>query len=788
MKYTFLIISCFLSYTINAYSGFAVPSSLRPWNAQWIGTGNLPGNGQDYGVFYFRKHIDLAEKPASFKIHVSADNRYKLYVNNSLVSDGPTRGDLYNWNYETVDIAPFLAQGNNSIAAVVWNEANFRPEWQYSLRTAFIVQGATEKEEILNTNNTWKSIEDKAFGPAWTPFVAVNGQFVDMNKTITGWSEPDFDDSSWRPAAHLFGGQPKGLSDGFGYMLVPSPLPPRERTYQPIEVVREASGITLPLNTPRKIFPLQIPANSTVTILLDQTFETNAYPTIQFSGGKNAGLSLSYAEALFNNDPLRGTGKSNRNEVKDKEFRGLKDTLASNGNDNQSFTPFHFRTFRYLRLIVQTKDTPLTIDSLYGTFTGYPFKQSAVFNAADAGIQQILDIGWRTARLNAFETYTDCPYYEQLQYIGDTRIQAMVSYYYSGDDRLARYALNLMDASRLPEGVTLSRYPTHSTQIIPTFSLWYIGMLHDYWMYRNDPSFLKTKLQGTRAILDFFNKYQMADGSLSNTPYWTFVDWANGKNWSMGAPPKGSDGSTATIDLQLLWAFEWAAELERNLGVTAYADLYDQKARQLRQTIKLKYWDSTKMLYADTNEKKSFSQHANALALLTGLVDQKSAGAFCKRLLTDNSLTQCTIYFKYYLHQALVKGGLGNDYMRWLDVWRDNIKMGLTTWAEEPDLYKTRSDCHAWGSSPNIEFFRTVLGIDSDAPGFSKIKIKPHLGSLLKVSGSIPHPNGKVGASYTFKQNKWMVSISLPQSTSGVFIWKGKDYMIKAGENSFTLN
>jgi hypothetical protein len=113
--------------------------------------------------------------------------------------------------------------------------------------------------------------------------------------------------------------------------------------------------------------------------------------------------------------------------------------------------------------------------------------------------------------------------------------------------------------------------------------------------------------------------------------------------------------------------------------------------------------------------------------------------------------------------------------------------MGLTTWAEVSDLQHTRSDCHAWGASPNIEFFRTVLGIDSYAPGFAKIKIEPHLGSLKKVSGNIPHPNGKVFTSYELENNKWNIKISLPENTSGILVWKAKIYLLKAGMNSFLI-
>ena len=124
-------------------------------------------------------------------------------------------------------------------------------------------------------------------------------------------------------------------------------------------------------------------------------------------------------------------------------------------------------------------------------FTGYPFKLNATFDAKDKTLDKIFEIGWRTARSCAWETYMDCPYYEQLQYIGDTSIQALVSLYNSGDDRLVRNAITQMDHSRMAEGITLSRHPSFSPQQIPTFSLWYIGMVNDYWMYRGDSCIYK---------------------------------------------------------------------------------------------------------------------------------------------------------------------------------------------------------------------------------------------------------------------------------------------------------
>ncbi|MDB5007916.1 MAG: Bacterial alpha-L-rhamnosidase, partial [Mucilaginibacter sp.] len=399
-------------------------TDTRPWNTSWIAAPNDAGN--EYGIYYFRKSIYLAAKSTSFIIHVSADNRYKLYVNGTLVSLGPARGDTYYWNYETVDLAPYLTAGKNTVSALVFNEDQFRPEAQISVRTAFIIQGNSANEEILNTNNTWKCIRDAGHQPIPGYFFAASkGEMVDMNQAIKGdWTAVSYDDSTWPQAAKIMDGKLKGMSWGIDWALVPSLLPAREMTYQRIFKLRSAIGMSVPTTFPEKKTSLTIPANTTVTLLLDQTFETNAYVTLNFSGGKDAGISLGYAESLYEKGS-NGTRKGNRNEAEDKDFIGRKDSLIADGSQQQSFTTLNFRTYRFIRLIVQTKNEPLMIDDLYGTFTGYPFKRTAVFNTDNTEIKQILDIGWRTARLNAWETYTDCPYYEQLQYIGDTRIQAM---------------------------------------------------------------------------------------------------------------------------------------------------------------------------------------------------------------------------------------------------------------------------------------------------------------------------------------------------------------------------
>ena len=764
----------------------------KEWTAKWIQA--APAAAHQYGVYHFRKTFRLDNVPATFIVHVSADNRYKLYVNGTMVSLGPARADLFHWNFETVDIAPYLKSGKNVLASLVWNFGEFRQEAQTSLQTAFILQGNTTTENVVNTDNSWKCMSDSSYSPLppiihYAYYVAGPGEKVVFNEYPQQWEQPDFNDESWHKASPIFNGLPKGVFDyTYGWMLVPRSIPQVELTPQRLQSVRTVSGITVPQSFPAIKQSVTIPANTQVSILLDQGFETNAYPVLQFSKGKDATITIGYTEALYKKEGDKIVyQKGNRNEVAGKAFIGVQDQITADGKEGQTFTTLSWRTFRYVQLTIQTKTEALTIDDLYGIHTGYPFTYNATFDAGDTILNKILEVGWRTARDCAVETYMDCPYYEQLQYVGDTRIQALVSLYNSGDDRLMRNAIMRINDSRLAEGITLSRYPSVTPQEIPPFSLWWIGMVHDYWMYRDDTSFVQQFLPGVQNVLTFFSHYQGKDGSLQHAPYWEFTDWSEGNGWKDGIPPIGSDGSSSVLDFQLLWAYQLAAQLEDSLGMQEYAQLYKHKAAQLTQTIQAKYWDEGRGLYADTKEHNYFSQHANTLAILTGTVDGNKANSIAKKLLSDTSLTQATVYFKYYVNRALVKAGLGDLYLNQLQVWKDNLAYGMTTWAEMSNIDASRSDCHAWGASPNIEFFRTVLGIDSDAPGFNHIDITPHLGKLKNITGSMPHPKGNIAVSYQLNNGSWQVSIDLPAGTTGVLHFKGKTIALKEGKNALSV-
>ncbi len=561
--------------------------------------------------------------------------------------------------------------------------------------------------------------------------------------------------------------------------------------WERIPVLRTSTLPQIPKKFPSQTTIWTVSANRKDTFLLDQTYLTNAYPELTVSRGKGAKVTLRYAEALFENKPEQvnsknrnQTVKGNRNEVNGKTFIGNIDEFLPDGGESRIFRPLWFRTWRYLQLIVETQDQPLDIHDIRGEYVGFPFEVKSVFKSESKLLDSIVSTGIRTARLCAHETYFDCPYYEQLQYVGDTRIQALVSYYTFGDDRLAKQAIRAIYNSRQAEGYTASRYPTKDFQIIPTFSLLWIGMLHDFWTYRNDEAFVKEMLPGNRTVLDFFNSYAQPDGTLKSVPWWNFMDWT--ASFKRGVPVPGADGRSAHMDLLHLHALQLAAELEENIGDANLAKTLKTRIMTLKNSIQNLYWDEKSGLYADVSSLDRFSQHVNSLAVITGVCPPEKQKQVMDKTLTAKDMAPCTIYFKYYLHQAATKAGLGNNYLSWLTEWRNQLSIGLTTWAETPE--PSRSDCHAWGSSPNIEFFRTVLGIQPGSPGFSSVSIVPHLGNLKNAQGKMPSPKGMIEVKYATTQKGMSAEVILPEGLTGKLVWKGKEFGLRGGKQVVDLN
>jgi alpha-L-rhamnosidase len=771
--------------TLAGYSQVAVRPGDHITGSRWVARWLTPKeNPHHYGVYHFRKTFQLDKKPESFVIHISADNRYRLFVNGRYVTDGPQISDPPHWHFESLDIAELLEEGSNTLAVQVVNYAEAAPVYIMGKRAALIVQGDNAASAVVNTDKSWKYIPNTSITPIiFRPgdpaifhqyYAAGPLEKVEAAGYPWGWEKNSFNDNSWKEPVVTETGAPFGVT-GYGdatWDLVPRSIPLNEYTFQKGGAIRRTEGLKIA----PKAFPIIIPPQSSFSILVDQKQLTNAFPEITLSMGRNSEIKITYAEALFEDIKNKG----NRDVIQGKSIHGVYDIIVADGELNRKFTTMSYRTFRYVQLDIKTKDEPLTVESFDSWFTGYPFQKQAAFTTSDPALSKVFDIGWHTARLCAYETYMDCPYWERLQYIGDTRIQALVSYYVSGDDRLARNALEQFYWSLRYDGLTYSRYPSSLPQYIPNYSLVWVTMVHDYFMYRNDPEFVKSFLPGIRRVLGHFQQYMTPDGMMKEQPYWDFFDHTFPTHKIV---EESKEKKLTTNSLFYAYTLKLAAEIFEACDQGQDAEQYRKLFQQLAASVKNQCWDANRKLYADTPDKKHFSMHSNIMAVLCGLVPLPEQKDFLKRITAAKNIIPTTLYFDFYLGRAMSQAQAGDQYLALLGKWKNLLTTGLTTFPEGVD----RSDCHAWSASPNFEMLATFAGIQPLAPGFKKVLIRPMLPQMTFVKGTVPHWAGNLAVDLKKKGNHLTGIITLPPEITGRLEWNGKVMELKSGDNPVTM-
>ncbi len=767
----------------------------REWKAAWVTHPTAPL--REPIVLHFRRTLDLASVPGSYAVRVSADNRFILFVNGQRVGDGPARGDLAHWRYERFDLAPFLKAGPNLITVTVWNFGVFAPVSQMSDRTAFLLESEATGPESISTPDRWLVEEepgqralDRSSVTLKTYFASGPGEEIDASRFDWQWNSPSAAGPAWVPAESpmrdsIFPGVNQAHSadttgDNF-WGLIPDSLPH-------MEYARTTPGETVRADfDDLRVFPksaVTVPPGRHIHLLLDRKTLTTAYPHLTVSGGKGAKIRLTYSEALYDKDQHKG----DRDAVENRTALGLTDSFLPDGGDHRTFEPLWWRTWRYLDLDIETAAEPLTLESLTADFTAYPFKEQASFKSGDPDLDKIWEISWRTARLDAHETYMDTPYYEQLQYVGDTRIQALISYTVAGDDRLGRQAIAAFDQSRSPDGLTRSRYPSSLPQTIPPFSLLWIGMLHDYWMYRPDPEPVRESLPGSRAVLGWFARYEQPDGLLAKLPWWSFIDWVS----SGETPTYDAHEESCITTLEYLGALTDASELEKSLGDQVFSSRYLDRANHVRSGLYDKCWVSSRGLLADNSDGKVFSQQANILGVLYDVIPKERQQEVLRQMLsiepgtTPNGILSASYYFRFYLARALDHAGMGDEYLRSIDPWRKLLPLHFSTWPEIPG--DTRSDSHAWSAHPIYDMLTLIAGIEPAAPGFASVRIAPHLGALNNLTASFPHPRGDIRVEYHRRPAGLDATITLPPDVSGTFLLNGKAVPLKPGANRIAAN
>ncbi|MBT3385837.1 MAG: hypothetical protein HN778_03280 [Prolixibacteraceae bacterium] len=788
MKYVYLKTSVLIFLILISINSIAQEVTF---SASWISAENI--ELKEHNVIHLRKSFELTSVPDNFKVKISADNQYRLFVNGEYVCKGPGRSDLEHWYYQTIDLAEYLKSGENVFAVEVVNFGPTRGFSQLSHLTAFLMEGETEKEQIINTgNNGWKAINNLAYFPKevlWQQriditmglYVANPTDSIVGKKYLWGWQNPDFDDSNWKAAKYLdisayrFNNV-SGIFYPDGWLLYERPIKNRIEKKEEFPVFYNLDG----LQKIQTLKNLKIPEHSKMSILIDNEVMTLGFPEMILTGGENSHVKVSYAETLFHSNRL---GKDDRSKIVGNQLIGYSDIFIPDGGKNRLFRPNWFRSFRYIQIDISTEDEPLEIVDYYLQKSEYPIELKASFKTDNNFFNELMEPGWRTASLCAQDLLISDAYYEQMQYIGDARIHGEALQYFSGNDDLVRQMILHGDWSKIPEGLTHACYPDGFNLTIPIYSLVWIDIIYDHMMWAGDKEFTSQFDIGIYTILEWFNKKIEANGLTGPIDWWAYADWC--VDWKSGVPPGGLEGNSALFTLHYSYTLKNAAKIYRFIGKEHMADIYEKQAANLVESVNQLCFNKEKGMYSDTPEMKFYSQHTNIFAVLAGAVEGEKAQQILTRIFTEKGLSEIGLYFHHYLFEAYNKTGMDESFQNQLSGWKEMLENNLTTFTEVAltGSRTQRSDCHPWSCSPNIYFFKTICGIQPIEAGFEKIRIAPNPGELKFIDASFTHPKGEIKMNLKFNNSNVSGEIFVPENIEAEFLWKGEFRKLKYGIN-----
>lgn len=771
------------------------------WPASWIDHPDRPRESSSAALFQLEFSCPA---PSATTIHVSADNRYRLFLNGMPLGRGPERSAPSHWCYESYRLD--LPAGDHVLTAVTWWQAGDEaPCAQMTLRPGFLLAAEGAMQDLLSTGSgDWRCslLEGISFLPAsHAPWTGAKVR-IDGHQYPWGWEQGRH--GRWsRPvpvgpamSAALKNEQPRG------WLLTPAQLPPMREERVRAGRVRHISDAGRPYPLRREDHleaeaadwqlmldgdaPVTIPPRTARRLIIDLENYYCAFPEVTTSGGAGSTLRLLWAEALLEETVLSGYGypKGNRDEIEGKSFLGVGDEFLPDGGSNRLFTTLWWETGRYLELTVTTGDEPLTLDALTLVETGYPYQVEHRFHSSDARLQAVIPTAFRALQMCSHETYMDCPWYEQLMYVGDTRLECLVTHILTRDDRLPRKALTLFDQSRLASGWTQSRFPSRILQVIPPFSFWYVCMAHDYWMWRDDSDFVRQLMPGIRGIAEAARRTLGDDGLLAAPNGWNFVDWVTG--WDVQGMPCDADlGTSSIINLQFVLALLAKADMEDYFDEPALAERDRAAARRTFAAVLENFFSSHRGLIADDLARRHFSEHAQCLALISGLLPPDKLAVISGGLVSDPTLARTTVYFTHYLFEAYRILRRPDKIMERMQLWFDFGNHGFKTTPEMPE--PSRSDCHAWGAHPVFHYSATLAGIRPAAPGFRKVRITPLPGSLDSLETVLPHPAGMLKVSLRRENGNLHAVVVLPDGVTGTLCGSGSVHPLSSGRSEITL-
>lgn len=689
------------------------------WTAKWIWDKE---NLTEENVWMcFNKKVTLDKVPTELIAHISADSKYWLYINGETVvfegsvKRGPSKNSGY---YDSIDIAPYLKSGENTVCALVWywdNEKSF--SYSGSGQGGFIFEAIGENISIIS-DNCWKVKRNDAFvdSPLYAPNYRLPEYsiYFDARKALGDWTRTDYDASSWENATeYCIGGE------GAYGKLYPRGIPfLKDYGLKAYENSKEYENYTVKNLFGEKI-TVDIPYNAQLT----------PYLKVIAPEGKKIRITTE-------NTPIGAVSTTYITKEGEQEFEAL-----------GWFNGEHI-----------TYDIPkgVTVVSLMYRETGYDSSFAGNFKCDDEFLNTLWQKSLRTLYVTMRDNFMDCPDRERAQWWGDVTIEMNMTMYSMDSNSYLLYQkgveamLSHIDDTKVLQTVV----PINGDYFeLPVQQLAGIVGFLAYYEYTGDKAFVEKVYN---ASIDYLKLWEMGENNLvvHREGSWDWPDWGNKADM------------TAIENAWVYYALSATEKMANVLGKDEDISFITERKEAIEKGYQALWTEEG----FKSEDAKNPDDRANALAVLSGLAEKEQYDTI-KNVLT--TIQNSSPYMEYYVLEALCEMGeydLAKDRIK--DRYEDMVGKDYSTLWEFWKAWRGTKN-HAWSGGPLVIMSKHFAGITPLTAGYEKVKIDPQYALSDNMSCTVPSVKGLITLDYE-KSDNYTINLTLPQDMNAVlYVPKG---------------